>query len=327
MSDRTAIEWSDATWNPVTGCTKVSRGCKNCYAERVFPRAYGSRKFADIKLHHDRLEQPLHWRKPRHIFVNSMSDLFHEDVTDNFIDAVWTTMAKTPWHTYQILTKRPQRMFEYISRNIANGRTWREGITRIPLPNVWLGVSCEDQETADERIPLLLRTPAAVRFISCEPLLKYIDLRSHFLGHCREHDYAGGFCLQRDHTGIEHLHWVIVGGESGPNARNCDLSWVLKIVKDCKTAEVPCFVKQLGAWPTIDHTRVGLLTEKMRSGAYVRHSHWTLRLSDRAGANPSEWPEDLRVREFPKNEAQLSPGSGAATLQGGKNCGRTESVA
>ncbi len=201
------IAWTDETWNPVTGCTRVSEGCRNCYAERVFPRAYANqnvpaarsnsvientgirpRRFTDVVCHPDRLEQPLHWRKPRRVFVNSMSDLFHESVPDEFIDQVFKVMAHAPKHTFQILTKRPERMRRIVPviRNHYPDR----------LDHVWLGVAVEDQATAVERIPLLLQTPAAVRFVSIEPMLGPVDL-SKWLP-----------------PSNPHLDWVICGGES-----------------------------------------------------------------------------------------------------------------
>ena len=214
------IEWTDKTWNPVTGCTKVSAGCKNCYAERLFPRPYPGRAFTDVRLHPERLRQPFHWRKPRRVFVNSMSDLFHEAGPDEFLDQVFAVMALRPRHVFQCLTKRPERMQRYLNSRAKSVEYWERqarefgytfkfqwegeviGTCPFPLPNVWLGVSVEDQEAADARIPLLLETPAAIRFLSCEPLLGRIDLR-----------------LDQ----YKRLDWVIVGGESGPRARSMDL--------------------------------------------------------------------------------------------------------
>ena len=240
------IEWTDETWNPVTGCTKVSAGCKNCYAERLFPRPYPGRAFTDVQIHTERLKKPFHWRKPRRVFVNSMSDLFHEAVPDEFLDQVFAVMAITLTHTYQVLTKRPERMCAYCADDATLGRVlalmakWTAGVPEVEstvkhradglsgfqLPNVWLGVSVEDQEAADARIPLLLETPAAVRFLSCEPLLGRIDLR-----------------LDQ----YKRLDWVIVGGESGPRARSMDLDWAHSLVEQCDNANVACFVKQLGS--------------------------------------------------------------------------------
>lgn len=312
----TTIQWTDATWNPVTGCTKVSQGCKHCYAERIFARPYPGRAFTDVRTHEDRLDQPLGWRKPRRVFVNSMSDLFHEDVPDEFIDKVWEIMANAPDHTFQILTKRPARMLAWTG-GVDAGK-WPMWLLPWPLPNVWLGVSVEDQATADERIPFLLKTPAAVRFVSYEPALGPVDFDCYPVSGCPTNwlDSEPG------------LDWVIVGGESGPKARPFDVQWARDTIAQCRAAGVPCFVKQLGAnirdrndagfaaeeetwaegpdagkptnpraWPTpygeVEHDVNGYREEYQ--GAPVR-----VRIRDRAGGDPSEWPEDLRVREWPE---------------------------
>lgn len=201
----TKIEWTDETWNPVTGCTKVSPGCAHCYIERTPPMRMAGRRFVNgripVQLHPDRLDQPLRWRKPRCVFVCSMGDLFHEDVPDEFIYSMFGVMAKARQHTFQVLTKRPARMHEWISQRTAeNGRSARvwscfEGKAyrpSWPLSNVWLGVSAENQKAADERYPLLRDTPAVVRFYSLEPLLGPIW-----------------------NLPLEGISWVIVGGESG----------------------------------------------------------------------------------------------------------------
>ena len=272
MGDKSKIEWTDATWNPVTGCTKVSQGCKNCYAERLFPRAYGTRKpgrgnggksvnqtgrtFTDVRTHPDRLDQPLRWRRPRRIFVNSMSDLFHEDVPDEFIDRVFIVMAMAVQHSFQALTKRPQRMFDYLnsqdehwddhrleilrSTALVEGYTDRPEVDiRWPLPNVWLGVSVEDQATADERIPLLLRTPAAVRFLSCEPLLGPISFEGLFANPANPRDGTNA---------LEEIDWLIAGGESGPSARPSHPDWFRDLRDQCQAVGVPFFFKQWGEW-------------------------------------------------------------------------------
>lgn len=295
----TSIQWTDKTWNPVTGCTKVSAGCKNCYAERVFPRAYGKdRKFTDVRTHEDRLDQPLRWRKPARVFVNSMSDLFHEDVPDVFIVECFSMMALAYWHTFQILTKRPERMREFVSRydvgllspfmalesggGITIKTVWqaldRKRRDKVefswPLPNVWLGVSVEDQKTADERIPILQKVPAAIRFVSYEPALGQIDITEHLMGM----------------TSCGRPDWLIVGGESGPSARPFDLAWAIDIVRQCKAAGTAVFVKQLGARP-IAPTPVCHI--ECHCGL-----HYGFR--DRKGGEMSEWPEGLRVREFPR---------------------------
>ena len=177
MGDKSKIEWTESTLNVITGCTKVSAGCKNCYAEKVFHWVYPGRDFGDIQFHENRLGHPLKWKKPRRIFVNSLSDLFHESIPDEWIDKVFAMMAATQRHQYQILTKRPERMHKYIVLRGMDARTMGAD-EPITLPNVWLGVSAEDQKTADQRIPILLDTPAAVRFVSAEPLLGAVDLTS-----------------------------------------------------------------------------------------------------------------------------------------------------
>jgi protein gp37 len=310
VSGSSKIEWTNATWNPLTGCTLVSEGCRNCYAAREtagrlshLPQYQGlARKIGgrpvftgEVRLHPDRLDQPLRWRKPRRVFVNSMSDLFHEDVPFPFIDQVFAVMALAPQHTFQVLTKRPQRMAEYLAdredtiREAAAfeplnlgpaataaaermGGVWEppqigdEGRVELagyfegvalgwPLPNVWLGTSVENQETADKRIPHLLATPAAVRFLSCEPLLGPVSLDNgpgEFL-RCPDCGYSKrDVAEQMDHhlcsgpgPGID---WVIVGGESGPNARPMHPDWALDLRDQCVSAGVPYFFKQWGEW-------------------------------------------------------------------------------
>lgn len=221
MGDKSKIQWTNATWNPVTGCSKVSAGCRGCYAERHALRFWGDRKFTDVRTHMEKLEQPLRWKRPRLIFVNSMSDLFHEDVPDEFIKHVFNVMHRAQHHTFQILTKRPERMHAFMMR-------YREV---MPLPNVWLGVSIEDQQTAVLRIPWLSNTPAAVRFISAEPLLGHIDITAAMLS--------------------KRIHWVIVGGESGPTARPCHPNWVRIIRHQCNFFGVPFFFKQWGQWKPV----------------------------------------------------------------------------
>jgi protein gp37 len=243
----------------------------------------------------DTLTAPLRWRKPRRIFVNSMSDLFHPAVKDEWIDRIFAVMALAPQHTFQVLTKRPERMLKYCdavndSDDLAvascelaeqhGGQGFDFFKTKrieLPLPNVWLGVSCENQETADERIPLLLQTPAAVRFISAEPLLSSIDLHNErSVGDDYDwltgdnYDWPDG--TARSRPARPRLDWVIVGGESGPGARFGDGEWIRSIVQQCSAARVPVFVKQMGTRP---------------------------HLKDRKGGDPSEWPADLRVRQFP----------------------------
>ncbi len=237
MADRTGIEWTDSSWNPVTGCTKVSPGCDRCYAEGIAHRFAGTKAYPngfEVTLRPERLDQPLRWRRPRRVFVNSMSDLFHQDVPDEYIARVWAVMALAPQHTFQVLTKRHARM-----RSLLNSTSFFESVahhqgklsdeTDWPLPNVWLGVSTENQQWADTRIPALLDTPAAVRFISAEPLLGPIDL---------------GFDLHPDWG----LDWVIVGGESGPGARSMHPDWVRHLRNQCTASDVPFLFKQWGEW-------------------------------------------------------------------------------
>jgi len=259
VSDKSGIEWTDATWNPVTGCAKVSQGCKNCYAEREWPRLsanpkavkYYGRPFTDVACHEDVLDQPLRWTRPRRIFVNSMSDLFHEDVPFEFIGLVFAVMSVTTRHTYQVLTKRPARMLEFFQWADDKYRGWWDspwpaGIQwkgydncgpAFPFENVWLGVSAEDQKTADERIPLLLQTPAAVRWVSAEPLLGEIDLAQSMK--------RGSWWKTNPHSIID---WVVVGGESGPKARPMHPDWVRSLRDQCQAARVPFHFKQWGEW-------------------------------------------------------------------------------
>jgi len=214
MADRSKIEWTEATWNPVTGCSKVSAGCKNCYAERLAARlqATGNARYRNgfrVTLHPDLLDLPRRWREPRVIFVNSMSDLFHEQVPKEFIQRVFATMRDCPQHTFQILTKRSGRLWA-----LAGDWDWPA--------NVWMGVSVEDARVV-RRVSDLRAVPAAVRFLSCEPLLGPLD-----------------------DLPLEGIHWVIVGGESGPGARPMRAEWVRSIFRQCREASVPFFFKQWG---------------------------------------------------------------------------------
>lgn len=295
MADHSAIEWTESTWNPIAGCTAVSAGCDHCYAARQASGrlsrlplyaglAVDGAFTGEVRLAPGRLDQPLRWKRPRRVFVNSMSDLFHEAVPDGFIARVWNVMAQCPQHQFQILTKRHARMRSWVNRwadtasdrivgdpnelppmprgpeavraTYSSGRAllfadmldtmgkpppgcayplydWAEGQRWWPrvLPNVWLGVSVETQQWADIRIPVLLDTPAAVRGLSCEPLLGPIDLDRSM----RWHDHS-------------LLHWVIVGGESGPKARPMHPDWARKLRDFCTARGVPFFFKQWGEW-------------------------------------------------------------------------------
>ncbi len=258
------IEWTDKTWNPVVGCTKVSPGCEHCYAERMAYRlACMDKKLyttgvvrgidgraewtGQIGIAPEKIwTQPLHWRKPRRIFVCSMGDLFHENVPQEAIFRVFATAWENPRHTFQILTKRPKRMRVMVSLMAAT----RSYPGQWPIPNVWLGVTAENQEAADKRIPLLLNTPAAVRFVSCEPLLGPIDLNGtpagQALGPCDEcgHTDENPSCESCD--GTPSLDWIIAGGETGPGARPMHPDWIRSIRDQCKDARVPFLFKQWG---------------------------------------------------------------------------------
>jgi protein gp37 len=393
----TRIEWTrnadgspGKTWNPVRGCARVSPGCEHCYAERQAHRfsgrdkpyagltvlgKHGPRWSGKARFVPEMLGAPLHWRAPQRVFVNSMADLWHDDITDAQIAEVFAVMAACPHHTFQVLTKRPKRMLQWFrsgaeeltidaGEQLAADMQWchaHEG-EHWPLPNLWLGVSCEDQERADERIPLLLQTPAALRFVSAEPLLGPVDLGRYLKPTLVAHD---GERLQHPDPRVPFaggswewgLNWVIVGGESGPGARACDTGWVRSIVAWCNEAKVSCFVKQLGGhvfapwktrwherldgsfdlfspdrvgvkgtnlatvWPngtwhtwdavgtggensveaSVDAAKSEAIAALCRQHAspikgWSRHKHM---LVDRKGGDPSEWPADLRVRQWP----------------------------
>jgi protein gp37 len=366
MGSNSSIEWTNSTWNPLAGCSMCSPGCANCYAEKMAKRlkAMAREDIAkgrnpgrkrhylnvigdngkwngNIALIDEALVEPLSWKKPRRVFANSMSDLFHEGVPFDFIDKVFAVMALTPHHTFQILTKRPERMAEYVLHRPDSMEIYRIAMSfliqrrmkgtvgesnKFPLPSVWLGTSVENQKTADERIPHLLQCPAAVRFLSCEPLLGPVDL-SHI-----NHPMAVHYSDIGDPTAVtysplsgegqiqgraaqladeQQIQWVIVGGESGPGARPCHLDWVRSLIKQCGEAGAACFVKQLGAhvewsgsqggygngpsnvWPRSDGSF------DTGRGAYRKH------LIDKKGGDMSEWPEDLRVRQFPAVKAEV----------------------
>ena len=257
---KSKIEWCDVVWNPVTGCDKVSEGCRNCYAERHAKRFWGDRKFTDVQCHIDRLDQPVYWKKPQRIFVNSMSDLFHPDVDFDFILCAWMVMAQAKQHTFIILTKRPEHMNLFLNEWLPPALGLATCTLRIldkPLPNVWLGVSVEDQKTANERIPLLLQTPATVRFVSYEPALGPVDF-THIKIKDSEHPELGeppvtfnaldgwwGGYIQEKRT---QLDWIIMGGESGPGARPMHPNWTRSVRDQCQAAGVPFFFKQWGEW-------------------------------------------------------------------------------
>jgi protein gp37 len=260
------IEWTDTTWNPVRGCTKVSEGCDNCYAEAIENRWNGPGSFATVRLVRQALDAPLRWREPRMVFVNSMGDLFHDAVPDDFVIEVFTRMWWAPRHTFQVLTKRHARMAALLPRIEERLRGIEADLALVdapttltwPLPNVWLGVSVETQRWADIRIPALVRTPAAVRFLSVEPLLGPVDL-SRWLGvewmesfqgwgakrHWRPWLLASPADRGGPGTGVG---WVIAGGESGRGARPPHPHWLRTLRDQCQAAGVPFFFKQWGQW-------------------------------------------------------------------------------
>jgi protein gp37 len=316
VADTSAIQWTDATWNVVTGCTKVGPGCAHCYIERTPPFRMAGRRFevvgaestTGVVFHRDRLDVPMRWRKPRRIFTCSLGDLFHEAVDEGNIRDAFSTMARCPQHTFQVLTKRPERARELYRRGVLASR-W---VTEWPLPNVWLGVSIENARMT-WRADVLRQIPAAVRFISAEPLLGSLyegaplpeqEWTTAKVGHGRYRKWL-------DLAGID---WVIVGGESGPGARPFHLEHAREIIR---AAEVECdclipylegagqhspgcavfrgpavFVKQLGAKPVV----AGV-------GDHGFYDNVPLHLRDRKGGDPAEWPADLRIREFPRSPA------------------------
>lgn len=319
----TTIEWCDETWNPTVGCTRVSDGCDRCYAIGVAhrglsPRHRGLTKVrppgarrpgvdwtGDVRLVHEAISRPLRWRKRRRVFVNSMSDLFHERVPDHFIDSVFAVMLITSLHecrgghTYLLLTKRPESALVYLTapalaerlakeagQMMEDGDGWHDAIwnhVREHGPThklIHLGVSAEDQAAWDKRVPLLLECPASVRWVSIEPQLGPIDMRGPVFRRGR----IGTGRMWAD--AINHLDWIVCGGESGPGARPFDVAWARSIIDQCQEEATPVFIKQLGSQP------------RMRPRG--KQMVVSLTLVDRKGGDPSEWPADLRVREYPE---------------------------
>lgn len=310
------IAWTDETWNPVRGCSRVSEGCRNCYAEDMAARFSGAgqpyegtvnqetkRWNGNVRLVPEKLADPLRWARPRMVFVNSMSDLFHESVPDEFIDQVFAVMALAKQHTFQVLTKRPERMLKYLTTPTDSGITSvRVGLEALsiclhskiknnaseigkgvllqasdinpgapknwPLPNVWMGVTVENQETADERIPLLLQTPAAVRWLSMEPLLGAVDLK-----HGEWIPPQGGGSkvnlFRPWETPLPSLDWVVVGGESGINARPMHPDWPRALREQCADAGVPILFKQWGEFAPWEQLVATTTTLRAHAKEYV----------------------------------------------------------
>ncbi|WP_309491393.1 DUF5131 family protein [Trinickia mobilis] len=288
MSQNSKIEWTDMVWNPLRGCSRVSQGCTHCYAERVAMRfsgagqpyhklvqmtSQGPKWTGKVRTVPEALAAPFGWAKPRRVFVNSMSDLFHESVPFEFIASVFAVMSVTTRHTYQVLTKRPERMVEFfkwvkdgegvfdddaISSRMPKDIPWvphhhntrRGGYDNcgpgFPYENVWLGVSVEDQRAADERIPLLLKVPAAVHFLSVEPMLGPVDLERPMPG--PDLDQGSGAKICQPWYIQSGIDWVICGGESGPGARPMHPDWARDLRDQCAEAKVPFFFKQFGEW-------------------------------------------------------------------------------
>jgi protein gp37 len=295
MGASTKIEWCTSTWNPVRGCSRITPGCGGpnhqggCYAEKIAARfsapgqpfhgyaertPHGGRWTGKLALIEDQLDLPLRWKKPRRIFVNSMSDLFHEALSDDDIGRVFNVMAMCPQHIFQVLTKRADRMQSLMTgpkrHDIWSPKFWHRSMPA----NIWLGVSVEDQERADERIPHLLATPAAVRFLSCEPLLGPLDLGG----------YIGPNVVGKNDA-LRGVDWVICGGESGPGARPCQLYAMVSIVDQCKAANVPVFVKQLGRDP---------------------RTPFVFSVKDAKGGDINEFPLRLQVRQFPGGDMPIT---------------------
>ena len=392
------IEWTEKTWNPVIGCTRVSEGCRNCYAE-VMARRLAAMAIKDggkgrkanylnvvkhdamgtplpqwngkIELVEEALGDPLRWRKPSMIFVNSMSDLFHENVPLDYIIKVLAVCAICPQHTMQILTKRPERMVEVINmgdlghqiyrqvqewldegeqgflgkqwdrvrelsgRSVTGGRHYFMA-WNLPLKNVWLGTSVEGQATADKRIPHLLKCPAAIRFVSAEPLLGAVDIREWincWCPNCGSDGSEGRFpqrnsgasnpkkrgaiycpscnknmpnfpTIDREINGewytFNDIDWIIVGGESGPGARPCDIDHLLDVMYQCKQAGVACFIKQLGSKPVTSNANLYDFPDHVKFAEYGdAAASASIILKSPKGSDMSEWPEDLRVRQMP----------------------------
>jgi protein gp37 len=241
MSQTSGIEWTDATWNPVTGCTKITAGCDFCYAERFAERFRGVvghpyENGFDLQLRPERLNQPLSWRRPRQIFVNSMSDLFHKEVPEAFVHQVFDVMEKADWHIFQLLTKRSSLMRDFVNKRY----------THSPVPaHIWLGVSVEDKK-GTARINHLRQTNADIRFLSVEPLIEEID-----------------------HIDLTNIHWVIVGGESGQQARPMKKEWAAAVRNMCVEQDVPFFFKQWGTW-----SKNGIKGSKSENGRYLDGRKW-----------------------------------------------------
>lgn len=352
MGDNTKIEWADASWPVVNGCRRISPGCEHCYAERLISTRLahmpkykslavygknGPRWTGESRLWRQDLILPIRWRRPRRIFVADMGDLFFEEVTDAEIDEVFGVMWACrymggrrgddgfPGHTFQILTKRAERMRDYMSQD--RRKKWAYAAVRHgggenpdplfdsivfaegPHPRIWLGVSIEDQKRAEERMPFLQQTPAAVRWASIEPLLEHVDV-STWLTRRDIADFHAFTPEARAAYGKDGprellrrgLDWVVVGAESGPQARPFEIEWARSVVAQCKDAKVACFVKQLGPQPLVRMDDASMPGPRDTSGdpkAALR----PVEMNHSKGGDILEFPKDLRVREFPAPES------------------------
>ncbi len=315
MGDKTKIAWADATWNPIQGtkgrwhCTKVSPGCQHCYAERMNIR-FGGPPFKEgadtLRMEtddHALLWQPLRWKRPRRIFVESMGDLFHEDVPDEWIDRIVGVILRAPRHVFMMLTKRPERMRDYFS-GPAHAAGLATAGASFPIRNLWLGVSVEDQQRADERLPFLKATPAVIRFVSCEPLLGPVTLWEDQEGILRGPGVfeMGGVTPSTPDSPPEgydcsypFLDWVIVGGESGYIARPMDIAWVRSLRDQCIQGKTSFFFKQWGRYQPIyvdppDHPGIyeGRYLDGRMTASRVPKVHQLPALDGRVW---NEWPE------------------------------------
>jgi len=293
----TTIAWTDETINPIVGCSRISAGCQNCYAASAaksarlqqFPQYQkvanwnGTTEFVENQLH-----KPYQWKKSKRIFLGSMTDLFHENTPFSWLEEIMAMVEETPQHTYQILTKRPQRMIEFFDWYSALCSDESIGDIKWRMPdNIWLGVSCENQAMADKRIPLLLEIPAKVRFLSCEPLLEPLDLSKFLPIEWSEiaEDWIESWPGVGSYNVNDYPNWIIVGGESGTGARPCHVDWIRDIASQCQSAKVPVFVKQLGS--------------NVISSPYIDGVKSHYKLKDRKGADINEFPDDLRLQQFP----------------------------
>lgn len=285
MSD-TKIEWAEKSWNPISGCSPVSEGCQNCYAERMAKRLAGRFGYPKddpfrVTLHAERLNDPLKWKKPTKIFVCSMGDLFHPLVKDEWIRFIWWGMVHTKLHQFLILTKRPIRMKEFLEKFYGQ---FFERIEFMTPDNIWLGVSVENQKRADERIPILLQIPAKVRFVSVEPMLGPVDLARIKLSQHTTFDCLATYAYSNpNHVPYQgnRLDWVILGGETGPGARPMHPDWARSVRDQCQEAGVPFFFKNMGSAHEPE------LAGKITAGRLLDGRFWE-ELPDDLGRNTEE---------------------------------------